>query len=373
MTERSERHLQGITNKWPGSTLRDLALDGATGGNYGSTSWDGASATTPEGRGAPGPWEGTQEDNLQTCRAALHFFGSPRVGAIEINEHMKRLFTKGEVVWEDIDEAFREGGVYHIPNKCRWILVWLTKQNSVMGTYSLRNDPDDPWYNKVFRQGKAGENMAYTHAPQIRFYTTKFIKGLGYQALKPSASANVPFGVFAGITEQGRTSHSCSPDYGCMMRYMDFIVTDLPLAPTKPIDGGVVEFCKSCMICAKSCPADALSLDKEPSYEVRDPGNNPGHCCWHMGWTDCSNYGSPFDCINCQTVCPFNHTEDAIIHPIIRAVTGTTSIFNGFFATMEKAMGYGMQKSDEEHLDWWYRDLNSWPHDSLLGFGTAGW
>lgn len=370
---RAERHKQGILNNWPGSTLRDLALDGATGGNAPSIPWDSNNATSPESRGATGPWQGSPEDNLQTCRAAGHFYGSPKVGAIEINDHMKRLFNT-DVVWEDISVATQDANkVYHIPNKCKWILVWITKQNYYMNTLALRNDPNDPWKNTVFRQGKAGENQAYSHGPQIRNQITKFIKGLGYQALKPSASQNVAFGVFSGLVEQGRANHACSPDYGNMIRYCDFAITDMPLAPSKPIDAGVVTFCQSCKRCAESCPSNALSLDTEQTWDTVDTGNNAGHKCWPMNWTKCNDFGGPFDCINCQTICPFNHPVDAVIHPIVRATAATTSIFNNFFAEMDKIVGYGKQRSDDEHLGWWNRKLNTWEYDSLLGFGNKDW
>ena len=147
----------------------------------------------------------------------------------------------------------------------------------------------------------------------------------------------------------------------------------MPLAPTKPTDGGVVEFCKTCMRCAENCPSNSLSLDKEPTWDVADPGNNPGVKNWPLKWTSCHEYGSPFDCINCQTICPFNHPDDSAIHEVVRGVAGTTSIFNGFFANMDKVMGYGKQRSDEEHFDWWYRDMKNWPYDNPLGFGSNDW
>lgn len=371
---RNQRHLDGIIQMIPGSTLRDLALDGATGGNYGSCPWDGPGVTTPESRGASGPWEGTPEDNLQMMRAAGRFYGTPKVGGIVINEHMERLFDKNAVVWEDIDEPYEdENGKKHLPQSCRYIITWMVKQNAVFSSYMLRNDESDPWYGKCFRQGKAAENIAYTHGPQIRFYMNKFVKGLGYKALKPNASSNVQFGVFSGLTEMGRTSHSTSSEYGCAQRYQDFIVTDMPIAPTKPVDGGVVAFCKTCMKCGKMCPSNSISLEKEPSYDVVDPGNNPGVKHWALNWTTCHEWGAPWDCVNCQNVCPFNHLPNGSIHDAVRATAGVTTLFNGFFSAMDDVMGYGNQKSDEERRDWWYRDLKDSRFDNLLGFGERSW
>ena len=78
-------------------------------------------------------------------------------------------------------------------------------------------------------------------------------------------------------------------------------------------------------------------------------------------------------CGNCQVVCPFNHPEEGAIHEIVRGVTGTTSVFNGFFSNMDRFMGYGKPKSEDEMADWWDRDLSKWKYDTLLGFGQSVW
>lgn len=385
--ERRHRQLQGAENKWPGSTLRDLALDGATGGNQSSNQkWDGAGGTTPAERatrpnefGFPvrpgtGPWQGTPEDNLITCQAAGHFYGSPSVGAIEVTPNTKKLFNSN-VQWADIEKGqYNETTkIYTIPNKCKWILVWLTKQSFKYNQYITRNDPDDPWANKVFRQGKAGENQAYSHGPQIRYQMNRFLTGLGYQCLKPSASSNVQFGVMAGLSEMGRAAMTLQPQYGLMVRYADFAITDLPLKPTNPIDAGLHRFCYDCMTCAKVCPSDCQSLEREPTWETPEARNNPGLKTWYLKWTLCHEWGGPWDCVACQTACPFNHPPDALIHNIVRATAANTSVFNSFFANMEHNFNYNRQLSAEEHEDWWYRDLRNWKYDTLLGFGAKEW
>ncbi|APV45197.1 reductive dehalogenase [Dehalogenimonas formicexedens] len=371
---RTKRQVDGILNKWPGGTLRDLALDGATGGNYPSIPFDGGNATTPSQRGSGVPaWDGTPEDNLVTLRAAAHFYGSPKAGAMQVTEQTKKFFNN-TVTWTNVEKAEQDASGMRIPNKCQWIFAWFTKQNHAMNKLAMRNDPNDPWKNTVFRQGKAGENMAYSHAPQIQNQVMKFIKGLGYQAIKPTASSNVQFGVWSGLVEQGRTAHSCSPEYGLMIRYIDYVVTDLPLTPTKPIDSGVRSFCSECMTCAKVCPSNSLSLEKDTSWDSVDTGNNPGIKTWHMKWKSCAEIGGPFDCVNCQTNCPFDHDNDkASIHNLVRTVQGATPIFNSFFANFERNFDYNGQLSPEVHTDWWYRDLDTWEHDTLLGFGTKGW
>jgi epoxyqueuosine reductase len=378
--ERKLRQSQGAINHWPGSSIRDLALNSGVGGNYRGDrmNWDGCGGSSPGNYVADGqtavPWNATPEDNLQSCRAAGHFYGSPMVGAIKIDANMKKLFNKDAAVWENIDEEYKDdNGTVHIPNKCQWILVWMTAQNFKMNQYITRDSEEDPWTGKVFRQGKAGENQAYSHAPQVRWQINRFVKSLGYKTIKPSSSSNIQFGAFSGINEMGRAAMTLQPDYGMMVRYIDYIVTDLPLAPTKPIDAGLRRFCKDCATCAKICPSGAQNMDKDPSWETVDPASNEGLETWYLDWDKCIRFGGPWDCVSCQTSCPFNHGKDANIHPLVKAIAGTTPIFNGFFANMEDAFGYYGQLSDQEHTDWWYRDLKTWPYDTLLGVGVKEW
>ncbi|PPD57826.1 reductive dehalogenase [Dehalogenimonas etheniformans] len=376
--DRRARQLSGINNKTPGASLRDLALDNATYDNFNmqKLAWDGNTRTaTPLDRGASGPWVGTPEENLRTMRAAAHFYGAPKVGAIEVNEHTKRLFDLGTTVWEDIDAGFVDSkAVYHIPNKCKWILTWLIKQNYPQSLYALRNsDSADQWKNKVFELGQAARNASYSNAPQIRWNITGFLHGLGYTALQPPTSANVPFGLFSGLAEQGRTAYSCSPDYGLSIRYVDWAITDLPLEPTPPIDAGVLEFCKVCKRCAVVCPSGALSLENDTTWDVAGEWNRGGFKGWHQNWKKCAEWGGPHDCSNCQLSCPFNHPPEASIHNIVRAAAGCTSVLDGFFANMDRSFGYSSQKTESERKGWWDRNLATWPYDDLKGFGAKDW
>ncbi len=375
--ERRQRQLDGINAPIPGSTLRDLALDEATYENYNKQylGWQGNTLTSPPAyRGASGQWQGTPEENLQMMQAAAHLYGAPRLGAIEVNDHTKRLFDLGTTVWEDIDTGFQDSqGVYHIPTKCRWIVTWIVKQNYAQSLYSLRTNEGDPWRNKVFELGQVARNASYSHAPQIRWNITGFLHGLGYAALQPDTRANVPFGLFSGLAEQGRTAHSCSPDYGLAIRYIDWAITDLPLQPTKPIDAGVLEFCKSCKRCAEVCPSGALSLADDTSWDVAGEWNRGGFKGWHQHWQKCAEWGGPHDCSNCQLSCPFNHPPEAAIHELARATIGTTPVLNSFFANMDRTFGYARQRSPEELTGWWNRNLATWPYDELKGFGVKDW
>jgi ferredoxin len=57
-------------------------------------------------------------------------------------------------------------------------------------------------------------------------------------------------------------------------------------------------------------------------------------------------------CKNCHTSCPFNAADDALVHAVVRTTQAITPIFNGFFANMHRAFGYGTRNMD----DWWDSD-----------------
>ncbi|AQU02586.1 reductive dehalogenase [Dehalococcoides mccartyi] len=58
-------------------------------------------------------------------------------------------------------------------------------------------------------------------------------------------------------------------------------------------------------------------------------------------------------CAQCHAVCPFSTTRDASIHNFVMGTVTTTSILNGFFANMERTMGYGLKNPDS----WWDHDI----------------
>lgn len=360
----------------PGNTLRDHALI-AGGGFNNDPPWDGpaemgtwANIVGPATEGIV--WDEGPEENLKTCRSALHFFGTPYVGALEVNDHMKKLLDGGTTVFDDSEKGWKdENGIYHVPNKCRWILVWATKQNPIQNTYGIAQDPNNSdKYSQLVMLGQASSGQGYSDTYRERYDMSNFLKVLGYQALQPPATATVPFSVFAGLGEQGRNTNLAQTDSGVSIRFTQHIFTDFPLAPTKPIDAGIVDFCRACGRCAKVCPSNSIMKDNDTMWEAANPANHPGYKGWKMNWSGCSEFGAPVLCMNCLGVCPLNHPEEASIHAVIRATIGNTSIFNGFFANMDELYNYGKPRDSQELVDWWSRDLKSWKYDTLHGFGT---
>jgi reductive dehalogenase len=152
-------------------------------------------------------------------------------------------------------------------------------------------------------------------------------------------------GVMTGAGELSRWSSVLTPKFGNAVRAMWGFLTDMPLAPTKPINFGGYEFCKTCGICAENCPMGAIDKG-EPSWDAPETWQNPGYLGWRLDLTKCSH------CPVCMGVCPFNAIDSSPVHTLIKGTVPNFKIFNGFFANMDRTFGYGRKPYE----DWWDRD-----------------
>ncbi len=368
----------GLAGKVPGADRRGYAWYSASSQGASDPAWDGATSFWKPSEGdITSPYNESPEYNLTVMRAAAHSFGTPAVGVIELNEHMKRLFSKGTVVFEDREDAVQTSDkVYHIPNKCKWMLVWETQQPQAQSTYNYKADSSTPsGYGSSVPIGRM-DMLGYNYAGVARAKITSFVKGLGYLALKPGGSMpvqNSAYGIFAGLSEQGRPNYRMSPGYGLESRYANCAITDMPLAPTKPIDFGGHRFCQGCKRCGEVCPSQSIDMADEPHWDTVVPKNNAGIKAFFMNWDTCSGFGAPVNCGICQPTCPFNHATEAIIHPLVRATASVTGVFNGFFASMDRTFGYGKVRSADDMEAWWTRDLSTDKNDTVLGAGKHMW
>ena len=185
---------------------------------------------------------------------------------------------------------------------------------------------------------------------------------------------NVPFGIFAGLGELARSSMLNTRKAGVSVRRTCVILTDMPLAPTPPIDFGGVKFCANCKRCAVRCPSGAIPMETNPTFDVVHSTIRPGAEVWPMDWNQCWTEGGNAMCGQCLPICPFNHPNEGLIHSFVRATASAKiSLLNGFYANMEEFMGYGRPKTEKENLDWWHRDYNTWKADTTLGGGKYFW
>ncbi|MDW7673322.1 MAG: reductive dehalogenase [Bacillota bacterium] len=336
----------------PGYTTKDHALRAATGyrGNLAPSFLGAQKAQTPQERGMP-RYEGTPEENSRIVRAALRHMGAMSVGFVELEDATtKKLIynedpapSKKKILFQDVDMGYEEDDKAVIPNKARWVIV-----------YSIQMD-GDTMRSCPTPLGAQTTGLSYTRLWLSLNQLQEFIRGLGYTAYGPTRSNGLgiypAFGVMAGLGEMSRTNRLVTPEYGPMVR-LTMVVTDLPLAPTKPIDFGLHNFCKTCKICAELCPPRALSFDTEPSWKPVGPWNNAGHRAWFEHSVHCRNYQrgeAGTNCGICFSVCPYNKSDEASIHELWKATAAKTGAFNGTISKMDRAV-YDSFKNPE---DWW--------------------
>ncbi|MCL2475295.1 MAG: reductive dehalogenase [Chloroflexi bacterium] len=408
---------EGCEKKIPGRTTRDLALTRGIAGrdtlmvdmNY---AWNGvkpmgvplaAGTTSVWGTWMPPKWESTPEDNFQTLRAALHSFGADNIGAIELDEKSRKLLywymhydsttTDGYITAQNGSAAVENDGnnQIYLPTSAKYIITWSMHQN-YLSTRNLLSKGDfngGLGYNNPLG---FGTYRGYHECIRVEYYLIRFIQTLGYKVftqmnrnvalrngsqasnISPPNNVNIPFGIFAGLGELSRSAMLMTPTSGTMQRMHSVLITDMPLAPTPPIDFGGIEFCRDCKRCAEVCRGEAISMERNGSMS-NDSSNaqRPGYYAWRLNWTGCKNGGGNTDCGNCQVVCPFNHPNDGLIHKTVRLTTAKTTLFNGFFANIDRVMQYAGPYSDKELDNWWYRDYKSYKGDTILAAGTFNW
>ncbi len=236
----------------------------------------------------------------------------------------------------------------------------------------------------------------YGDGRQIQRKIQAMLATLGYQACGPldytnNFSENVAFAILGGMGELMRAYYSASPTFGSHIGVSAGIVTDLPLAPTKPIEAGMHKFCYDCMKCAVLCPGGAISRNggglsapivKEPSFETIGPWNRwPGRSAfeakhpevtkldtknaytgvdepnmyahWWFAPTDCTQSVGIDVCgsFGCGSRCVFGKASAASVHSIVQTAISQTSMFNGFFRTLDEAFGYPMYDFGKDSED----------------------
>lgn len=343
-----------LKNGTPGYSLRDQAI-------YNAQMWDlrGESyylgpqkSDTPEMLGVP-KWTGTPEEAARMVRSAMRHFGAATVTFHKLTDDTRKFIYSHdpdgkELIFTDEELAYEDETARYIPKKCEWVISYAMQ----MSAETLRRSPTHTACQTTL--------ATYGRSRRTQGVTQEFFRGLGYQALGEASINSLAvapaFAVLSGMGEMGRMNRVITPEFGPMVRIFK-IITDLPLAEDKPIDAGIMEFCKSCKKCAEACPSGALSFDDEPSWQVAGGWNVPGHKAWFEDAVKCMTYWngtSTNNCTICFAVCPFSKEDKAWIHDWVKFGIAKAPFLDGFYRSMDDAFGYGVQADPEE---WWDLDL----------------
>ncbi len=343
----------------PGYTLKDVALQSAVGAGGAVRSFLGPQkAKTPEELGVP-KWTGTPEEASQLIVAALRHFGAATVGFLELdtNTTEKLIYSHDpdgkEMKILDVDEPAEDDVSRTIPKKARWVIVYTVQ----MSEETLSRAPTI--------LGALTTSLTYTRSQNIQDRLQEFLRGLGYMGLAESSTNALgiapAFGVLAGLGELSRYNRLLTPEYGSMVRVFK-AMTDLPLAPTKPIDAGLLEFCKRCKKCAEHCPSKSLSFETEPYWEVKGGWNNPGHKAWFEDSVKCRSYWSEVgtNCGICFAVCPFASKNLSSYSRVRNFMAATVPGFDKTLKSIDDLLytpytEFGKPQKDPEL--WWKQNL----------------
>jgi len=249
-----------------------------------------------------------------------------------------------DIVFEDVELPEVTDTKFVIPRKMKWVVAIAIPMD-----LELISRAPTPL-------GEAATSLGYSHCAFVVSSLAEFIRGLGYQAIPcvNDTAQSIPFAVDAGLGELSRLNKLVTPEFGPAVRLCK-VFTDMPMAYDKPIDFGLVEFCKGCKKCAEACPSRALSFDDEPSFKTRGPWNNPGHKAWFEDSYKCYEYWQKVGtgCGICLASCPYTKGDQAWIHEAVKATASVAPLADGAFRVMDNAFGYGKQHDPEQ---WWTKD-----------------
>ncbi|WP_019849417.1 reductive dehalogenase [Desulfitobacterium sp. PCE1] len=198
--------------------------------------------------------------------------------------------------------------------------------------------------------------QSYFTSGCIAVIMAKYIRTLGYNARAHHAKnyeAIMPVCIMAaGLGELSRTGDcAIHPRLGYRHK-VAAVTTDLPLAPDKPIDFGLLDFCRVCKKCADNCPNDAITFDE-------DPVEYNGYLRWNSDFKKCTEFRTTNEegssCGTCLKVCPWNSKEDSWFHKAGVWVGSKGEAASTFLKSIDDIFGYGTETI--EKYKWWLE----WP------------
>lgn len=378
----------------PGYTLRTRMLHSANLHNFTwSKTWTGpvksgsnsyTESKTPEELGLP-KWTGTPEEASKMMNAAMRYYGSVLNGYAEFDQTWKdkvlvKYTTRGATKewssnngalpsdteslryeFENVDKGYAtsDGSKYVFPNKPLWIITTI----SPVASQFLKTPNAEAGYGSSFPgpNGTGGTLSSFVYGGTFRF-----LRSLGYECYSDTGHQSSPFNEnmanqLTGINEQSRQqNYGLNAEYG-NATYPTTFQTNLPLAPTPPVDAGMWKFCKTCGFCAINCPPGCIESHKEPTWEIPPyegkevTFHNKGIKAFWNNFILCQEYRSEASgCSQCWGYCTFSVDQAAMVHALVKQTISVTPLFNSFFATMGEVFGYGNMDSPEE---WWDMSL----------------
>lgn len=157
-------------------------------------------------------------------------------------------------------------------------------------------------------------SLGYSRMAAATASMARFIQTLGFEAIPcmNDTALSIPLAVDAGLGQMGRHGLLITPEYGSNVRLCK-VLTDMPIAADEPIDFGITEFCRNCLLCAQSCPSGSIS-NGEQTFENREETGNGGVLKWPIRGETCLEFWQEngTSCSNCIVACPFTSGFESI-------------------------------------------------------------
>ena len=197
---------------------------------------------------------------------------------------------------------------------------------------------------------------AYYFSGSIACIIAGYIRTLGYEARAHHAgnygAVMAPCLIAAGLAELSRTGDcTVHPRLGFRTKAAA-VTTNLPLAPDKPIDFGLLDFCRVCKKCADECPSGSITHDI-------DPVEHNGYLRWNSNSETCTIFRTTntegSSCGRCMKVCPWNSKEDSWFHKAGLFIGSRGETSSKLLKSIDDMFGYGTEQLDKYR--WWI----DWP------------
>jgi reductive dehalogenase len=246
----------------------------------------------------------TDPDKLTPLiKYAAKVYGACLVGITELDQ---RWVYEGDVIhrfiFDEVEQPIeRGGGILVIPKSVNRAVVIAVEMNKEL----ILQAPG--------ARAAAATDLGYALMGFVSISLAECIRGLGYNAIPcmNDTALSIPLAISAGLGQLGRHGMLITPDYGPCLRLAK-VLTDMPLNTDKPVDFGVTEFCNQCLVCAKACPANAITFG-DRTMKGYNENNNPGVKKWYIQAEKCLKFwidnGSP--CAVCVAVCPYTEGFDS--------------------------------------------------------------
>ncbi|RJE47236.1 hypothetical protein A7K50_04505 [Dehalobacter sp. MCB1] len=183
-----------------------------------------------------------------------------------------------------------------------------------------------------------------------------YIRSLGYEAVASHQGkeyvVGTPVAIACGFGEQPRVLQATAHPRLGFRHKIACVLTNMPLAPDKPIEFGVKDFCRVCKKCAITCPAQAISYDDdEVVYN--------GYKRWNFDMEACLHFRTENEegvcCAQCMKVCPWNSKEDSWFHKAGITIGANGSTSASLLVKIDDMFGYGTEVIPR--FKWWL----DWP------------